>query len=219
MTDTLRFVDAASLTDLRTFLERAAAVEEGSVRVIAGGPVVAVYVAVLYPVGLSDPTPTVLGLRTFAQDGAGEADVVVPVRSLLERVARLSADGTLELRLPHPVGSVTWAGIAPPRRGWTEHEGLDPAPLRAAAEAGIAEVARAVPAASGSPLVRKVRSEVWSRELPAPPHLPAGAAFAAVALGFLGEDRPRVLTTGPWTRLSSQRGHVLVHRRPWSLRG
>jgi hypothetical protein len=49
-------------------------------------------------------------------------------------------------------------------------------------------------------------------------HLPAGAGFAALTLGFLGEDESvPVYETGPWTRLSTKRGHVLVKRRAWSL--
>ena len=49
-------------------------------------------------------------------------------------------------------------------------------------------------------------------------HIPAGAAFAALSLGFLGEDDTVSLyETGPWTRLTTQRGHVLVKRRAWTL--
>jgi hypothetical protein len=49
--------------------------------------------------------------------------------------------------------------------------------------------------------------------------VPAGASFAGLSLGFLGGDDPvRVFETGPWTRLTTQRGHVLVKRRAWSLR-
>jgi hypothetical protein len=47
--------------------------------------------------------------------------------------------------------------------------------------------------------------------------VPAGAGFAALGLGFLGADDVRVYETGPWTRLSTQRGHVLVKRRAWTL--
>ena len=45
-----------------------------------------------------------------------------------------------------------------------------------------------------------------------------GAAFAALSLGFLGEDDPvAVYESGPWTRLTTKRGHVLVKRRAWTL--
>jgi hypothetical protein len=62
-----------------------------------------------------------------------------------------------------------------------------------------------------------VRSEVWGKPIPGAEHLPAGAAFAAFALGFLGEDPVRVYDTGPWTRLTAHRGHILVKRRAWNL--
>ena len=43
--------------------------------------------------------------------------------------------------------------------------------------------------------------------------------FAAFSLGFLSADEPVALyETGPWTRLSTSRGHVLVRRKPWTLR-
>jgi hypothetical protein len=65
--------------------------------------------------------------------------------------------------------------------------------------------------------VRKVRSEVWSRPIEGLEHVPAGAAFAALSLGFLGDDEVRLYETGPWTRLTTKRGHVLVKRRDWTL--
>ena len=51
-------------------------------------------------------------------------------------------------------------------------------------------------------------------------HVPAGGAFAALSLGFLGgdsEDEVRIYETGPWTRLTTDRGHVLIKRKAWSL--
>jgi len=65
--------------------------------------------------------------------------------------------------------------------------------------------------------VRRVRAEVWGREIPGAEHIPAGAGFAAVSLGFLGDDAVASYETGPWTRLTTRRGHVLVKRRAWTL--
>ncbi len=48
------------------------------------------------------------------------------------------------------------------------------------------------------------------RELPGLDGLPAGAAFAAFALGFLGGSEQKVFRNGRWFRLSGLRGHVLV---------
>jgi hypothetical protein len=70
--------------------------------------------------------------------------------------------------------------------------------------------------------VRRVRTEVWGRPIEGLEYVPTGAGFAAVSLGFLGDvasgqEQVRIYETGPWTRLTTQRGHVLVKRRAWSL--
>src|SRR3954466_9422638 len=83
---TFTLLDPVTLGDLRTYLSRAGRVEDGSVRLIAGGGVLAVYAAVLYPAGLLDETPTVLGLRTFALPEQEQFDIVVPLGSLLRRI-------------------------------------------------------------------------------------------------------------------------------------
>ena len=93
----------------------------------------------------------------------------------------------------------------------------DAATLDALARAGIAEIAEAVPDAVGESIVRRVRAEVWGREIAGHEHIPAGAGFAALSLGFLGDDAVKVYETGPWTRLTTARGHVLVKRRAWTL--
>ena len=86
------------------------------------------------------------------------------------------------------------------------------------AKAGIEEVAAAIPAGIGERLVRQVRTEVWGRPIEGLEHIPAGGACAAYTLGFLGaDDAVKVYETGPWTRLSTRRGHVLIKRRAWSL--
>ena len=219
--------DPASLDDLQTFLARAQRVEDGSVRLIGGGGVLAVYAAVLYPVGLSDETPTVLGLRTLALTSREALDAVVPIRSLLLRVERAQelAVAAIEqgreeapvVGVPMEVHTATWAAISPPRGGWRAVPGPDAAQLERVASEGIAEVAGAVPDAVGEAIVRRVRGEVWGREIPGAEHIPAGAGFAAVSLGFLGDDEVKTYETGPWTRLTTSRGHVLVRRRAWTL--
>lgn len=192
-------------------------------RLIAGSGVLAVYVAVLYPSGLLDESPTVLGLRTFALTERDAFDAVVPVRSLLERLARLQSEATdqaaaVTVTLPMQVNTVTWAAISPPRGGWTALEQVAAPILERVAASGIDEVAAAIPAGTGEQIVHRVRSEVWGRPIEGLEYVPAGAAFAAMSLGFLGgPDAVRVYETGPWTRLSTERGHVLVKRRSWSL--
>ena len=223
MSQTFSLVDSLSLGDLQVFLSRAQRVEDGSVRLISGSGVLAVYVAVLVPAGLLDDSPTVLGLRTFALTGAGTFDVVVPVRSLIERLNRLQSEivdpsAPVTVSLPMQVNTVTWTAISPPRGGWKSLESVEASLLESVAKAGIDEVAAAVPTGTGEQIVQRVRSEVWGHPIAGLEYVPAGAAFAGLSLGFLGGPDPvRIYETGPWTRLTSERGHVLVKRRAWSL--
>jgi hypothetical protein len=91
--------------------------------------------------------------------------------------------------------------------------------LESVARVGIDEVAAAIPTGTGEQIVQRVRSEVWGRPIDGLEYVPSGAGFAGLSLGFLGGDDPvRVFETGPWTRLTTLRGHVLVKRRAWSLR-
>ena len=222
--------DSQTLDDLQVFLARAARIEEGSVRLIAGSGVLAVYVAIFYPVGLLDESPTVLGLRTIAlapaADGSADTfDVVVPVRSLLtrlesaqkQRIESRATAGVATISLPMEVNTVTWAAISPPRGGWVAQGTTTSHLLDAAARGGIDEVAAAVPTGAGEQIVRRVRSEVWSRPIPGLEHVPAGAGFAALGLGFLGDDDVTIFEIGTWTRLTTARGHVLIKRKPWTL--
>lgn len=223
MSRTISLVDSLALNDLHVFLGRAARIEDGSVRLIADSGVLAVYVAVLYPIGLLDETPTVLGLRTFALTSTDSFDVVVPVQSLQLRVERAQSEVTdasaaVTLSMPMEVHTVTWAAISPPRGGWTPLQGTDGTLLEEVARSGIDEVAAAIPSGTGEQIVQRVRSDVWGKPISGLEHVPAGAAFAALSLGFIGEaDSVSIYETGPWTRLTTRRGHVLVKRRAWTL--
>lgn len=225
MTRSFTLVDSLALGDLHVFLGRALRVEDGSVRLIAGSGVLAVYVAVLHPMGLLDESPTVLGLRTFALSSQDDFDVVVPVRSLLMRVesqlesaaAADVAEGIV-VNLPMEVNTVTWAAISPPRGGWHTLPGTQWEVLDSVARAGIDEVAAALPSGTGEQIVHRVRSEIWGRPIDGIDFVPAGAAFAALSLGFGHEgDSVSIYESGPWTRLTTKRGHVLIKRRAWSI--
>ena len=224
MVQQFTLADSLSLGDLHTYLQRAGRVEDGSVRLIAGSGILAVYTAILYPRGILDESPTVLGLRTFSLFETEDFDVVVPMRSLVDRIVRARAElGDDESRpvtmtRPPEVNTVTWAGISPPRGGWRPLGETDAATLESAARTGIAEVAEAIPTGTGEQLVQRVRSEVWGRGIEGLEYVPTGAAFAVYSLGFLGDDPVRLFETGPWTRLSSRRGHVLVRRKAWTLK-
>ncbi|HEU4807280.1 MAG TPA: hypothetical protein VFT01_03395 [Homoserinimonas sp.] len=223
MSHTFSLVDSLALDDLHTFLSRAGRIEEGSVRLIAGSGVLAAYVAVLYPVGLRDESPTVLGLRTFALTDEATFDAVVPLRSLIERLVRLQGierdqSEPVTVGLPIEVNTATWAAISPPRGGWLQLEPTEPRMLETVAKSGIDEIKEAVPDEIGEQILRRVRSEVWSRPIEGLEHVPAGAAFAAMTLGFLATDEPvTIYETGPWTRLTSLGGHTLVRRKSWTL--
>ena len=227
MVQQLTLADSLALGDLHTYLQRAGRVEDGSVRLIAGNGILAVYTAILYPRGILDESPTVLGLRTFELRDTEDFDAVVPMRSLVERIVRLRdqlADDQesrpVTMSRPPEVNTVTWAGISPPRGGWRQVGEAGYQLMREAAAAGIAEVAEAVPTGTGEQLVQRVRAEVWGRPIDGLEYVPAGAAFAAESLGFLAVDEPvAILETGPWTRLTTRRGHTLIRRQSWSLRG
>lgn len=222
MNETFTLTSRAAAHDLSVLLGRAVRLDDAAaVRLVADSGVLAVYAAVLTPRGLLDRGPTVLGLRTFALSD-GRFDAVVPVRSLQARVdAALESpgDGAVELRVPASVSTIVWAGITPPRGGWQRMADLSATSFSTAARAGIDEVAAAIPEGTGEQIVHRVRSEVWGRPLPDVDHVPAGAAFALEALGFLGDDDVQQYAAGPWLRLSTTRGHVLIKQSAWTLGG
>src|SRR5690606_28791268 len=140
MSQQFTLVDSLALEDLATYLSRAARVEDGSTRLIAASRVLAVYTAAFYPSGLHDDTPTVLGLRTFALADDVRFDVVVPLRSMLDRLARLTASVTdasapVTVSLPLEVNTVVWAAISPPKGGWVALPDMPGALLNSVAEA------------------------------------------------------------------------------------
>ena len=223
MSQAFTLQDSLALDDLSTYLSRAGRVDDGSVRLIAASGVLAVYVAVFYPSGLLDESPTVLGLRTFSLPEKETFDAVVPVGSLLQRLTNrknevTDASAPVTVNLPMQVHTVSWAAISPPRGGWSPLPATSSGVLDGVARAGIDEVATAIPTGTGEQIVHKVRSQVWGRPIPGLEHVPAGAGFAALSLGFLGsEESVQIFETGPWTRLTTKRGHVLAKRRAWTL--
>jgi hypothetical protein len=230
MTPSFALRDALALGDLQTFLGRSARIDDGAVRLIGSGGVLAVYICVLQPAGLLDRAPTVLGLRTFAAETQAPVDSVVPIRALLDRLARLEGPATgspgdpVGVLVPPDTATAPWAGISPPRAGWERLPDAGVDALRTAARAGIDEVAAAVPTGIGEQIVTRVRAEVWGRPVDGAPEVVAGGAFAAYGLGFLGPDPDpaapaddaeppvAVFRVGAWTRLTTARGHVLVRR-------
>ncbi|MBG6238322.1 hypothetical protein IWX78_001277 [Mycetocola sp. CAN_C7] len=211
MNDVITLQDAHAAADLRVYLARARLLDDTAVRVIAGGGVLAVYAAVLHPRGLLDTSPTILGLRTFAEASGAVFDRVVAPAALSDRLALLG-DDVVSPSLPLPPNDVrtSWSGIAPPRGEWEAIGTVSSVALELVARDGAGEVARAVPENAGDLIVQKVRSEVWARPL-ADIAAPSGIAFAAASLGFLvGEEEIPLYASGGWIRASPRRGHVLA---------
>lgn len=200
--------DLQAYADLRTFVTRGRSLDEdGAIRLQAAGTVLAAYVGVLPGRGLMGDG-AVVGLRTMRLATPASVDTTVSLAALDDRLARDTAEG---LELPPVSVQTAWAALTPPRGGWEPVGSLDAGALVEVARAGIAEVAHGAPASAGGHAVTDLRQRVWGRLTETVPPVPAGAAFAAYALGFLGaSERCDVVAHGRWTRLSSPHGHVLV---------
>lgn len=204
----LLFPDAPSAADVLVFAQRAARLGDGTVRLRASGGTLAVTSAPLAPQTLLEATPTVLGMRFVRVDAELECDLVVDAAALAP------GDAPNAIALPDSAVTAPWAGVSPPRSGWERAASLDAATLAARAQWGIAAVAEAVPDAAGEDVVRLVRAQVWGEPDGEVVDLPRGVAFAAFALGFIGgEETATVHRSGPWTRVSLRRGHVLTRTR------
>jgi len=206
MSERLIFPDADAAADALTFASRTSRLGDGGVRLQAAHGTLAMTSAPLAPRSLMDSTPTVLALRALPVDPELVCDLVVEA-SLLS----VASDDDRAIVLPDTAVSPSWAGVAPPRGGWEAAGTIPAAVLAARAQYGIAAVAETMPADPGEDVVRTVRSTVWGAPDEQLTGLPLGAAFAAFALGFIvGEEDARLLTAGPWSRLTLTRGHVLV---------
>jgi hypothetical protein len=206
MSQRLIFPDAESAADALTFASRTSRLGDGGVRLQAANGTLAMTSAPLAPRGLLDSTPTVLALRALPVDAELVCDLVVEAQVLVA-----ASDDDRAIVLPEVAISPSWAGVAPPRGGWEAVGTIPAAVLAARAQYGIAAVAEAMPADPGEDVVRTVRASVWGAPDEQLEGLPLGAAFAAFALGFIaGEEDARLLTAGPWSRLTLTRGHILV---------
>lgn len=210
MKNTFRLSDQHSVTDLQAYLQRAKRLDpDGMVRLRAFGPVLAAYVAPIFAGSLMDSGPTVLGLRTCELAEPGEVDAVVPIASVLDRLANLN-EANLTVTLPASERA-SWAGIAPPRAGWEPSGTIGEPILTQLARDGIEEVKNTLPGSVGGPIAARIRGEIWGRGIPVDPRIPTGAAFAAAGLGFLTENEEvEVFAADGWVRLSAHHGHVLA---------
>ncbi|GAB3585633.1 hypothetical protein [Calidifontibacter terrae] len=204
MTELLLEDDRAA-ADLATFVRRGLRLDaDGAARLQAGGQVLATWVQVLPGQGLTR-SGTVLGLRVGQLAEAASVDVTVPLVALRDRFAR---DAGVRISLPPNEVRPPWVAITPPRTGWETIGVLDRESVAATARAGIDEVAAGTPDGAGAAAVATLRARVWGRTNEA--GMPAGVAFGAEALGFLGEGTITWHRAGPWGRLSTPTGHVLA---------
>jgi hypothetical protein len=228
----LLFADSYTREDLRTYVKRAQYLDaDGAIRLQSHGTALAAYVGVLPGQGLMTKG-AVIGLRVIALGEPADLDVTVSLASMSERLARRGISG---FSIPPSTVQAGWAALAPPRSGWERVGDVSLADLKAAATQGIAEIAEGVPEGSGAHAVAALRQRIWARDTLTTPPIPAGAAFAAYALGFLTSDprkpdsrtsepravdpsapdslapeNARVFAHGQWTRLSTASGHVLM---------
>jgi hypothetical protein len=206
MPQRLLFRDARAASDALTFAGRATPLGDGAIRLQAAEGVLVMTSAPLAPRGLFDATPTVLGMRMLPVDPELVCDLVVEASGLA-----IAPDDASSVVLPDTGLAPSWAGVSPPRGGWSALPGIAAATLAERAQWGIASVAETMPLNPGEDAVRSVRAAVWGVPDDAIGGLPLGAAFTAFALGFIaGEETARVLSSGPWTRVSLSRGHVIV---------
>ena len=206
MSPRLLFPDAEAAADALTFAGRLAAVDpEGSVRLQGASGVLAMTAGVLAPRGLLEAMPTVLALRVLPVDPELECDLTVSATGLT------GTDSRTEVALPETAVRAAWAGVSPPRSGWTPAGSVGAAALASRAQWGMAAVAHDLPVDPGEDVVRAVRAKVWGEPDPDIADLPRGVAFVAVSMGFVhGEEDAPLYSAPGWTRLSLGRGHILV---------
>jgi hypothetical protein len=206
MSQRLIFADAPAAADALTFAGRSARVGDGAVRLAAAGGTLTMTAAPFAPRGLFDATPTVLAMRALPVDPELVCDLVIEASELAG-----ADDSAEQLKLPETALSPSWAGVSPPRGGWSQTGSIAASVLASRAQWGIAAVAESLPQNPGEDAVRAVRAAVWGAPDDALGGLPLGVAFAAFTLGFIvGEEDALVRTSGSWTRVSLRRGHVIV---------
>ncbi|GAA1414379.1 hypothetical protein AUR04nite_19360 [Glutamicibacter uratoxydans] len=209
----LVFDDSNSVNDLANFISRAKTVDDDAALLTGRGTALAVYVPVLVPAELGQGQYTILAMRVHRLSEAADINKSYSLASIQDRLARMG-DSSLEFSLPPAEENPRWAGISVPMSGWAETSTVSDDVLKSAAQNGIDEVAQSLPANPGLPVVSQIRQHVWSAPiLEADEEIPAGAAFAMQALGFLtAGERSKVYRSGNWTRISNGKGHVLVRK-------
>ncbi len=208
--------DEQTARDLQAYLVRAKRLDpEGLVKLTAFGKVLAAYVAPIFAVGLMDESPTIIGLRTSELIEDAEIDTMVPIQSILDRLAKLfdEAVGEYVIEIPPSSQRAAWAGINAPRSGWSELDSIKEQELTEIARSGIKEIQDTLPTSVGGPIAARIRGEIWGRGVSSQTKVPTGAAFVLAGLGFMTEgELVAVYEADRWVRLSTEFGHVLARQ-------
>ena len=210
----IRFADSRDGSALAAYLERLLHFDKtAAVRFVGVGPAAAAYTGP--PFG----GRPVLAVRLvgLAPDTAS-FDVTVLAGKLLEGI---SADDAQLLVPDTMVGGPSWAGLLPPRRGWTRLGLVSVRALAGEAAQGNADFRFRALGLDRAGL-DALGEEIWSRPVaavrdvdPDQPPLALRAAHAAQALGFLGPDPDasaelvQLARIGRWLRLDAPYGTVL----------
>jgi hypothetical protein len=137
-------------------------------------------------------------------------DVTVSAGELLEAIDE-SAEA---VTVPGAVTGPPWAGMLPPRGGWEAFGEVPADAVRAVAAAAVGEFRERAEQLGRQERTREkldaLAEEIWSRPL-GRTRMPLRAAHAAHALGFLAGEAPlKLLRAGPWLRLRTPAGSVVV---------
>jgi hypothetical protein len=210
----IRFAGGRDGSALGAYLERLLHFDKtAAVRLVGVGAALAAYTGP--PFG----GRTVLALRLAAlQADTKPFDATVLAGKLLEGFA---SDDT-EMTVPDTmVGGPSWAGLLPPRAGWTRIGLISVRELGRAAAQGNADF-RFRALGLDREALDALGEEIWSRPLEAAQHpdsdeppLTLRTAHAAQALGFLGpdaeqsEELAQLARIGRWLRVDAPYGTVL----------
>ncbi|HEY5186674.1 MAG TPA: hypothetical protein VIM19_17615 [Actinomycetes bacterium] len=196
----LLLAGAEETAGLSAYLERLVALDDrAAVRLQAGGTVLGVW---------GGPPMDVVTLRPVALAEQARVDVTVSAQRLLERLAD---DRPVEL--PAAVPGPGWAGLLPPRTGWTAVATVPAAVVDDAVRAGVEAFQRRVRLLSEAERTRArldaVAEEVWGQPVLA--DVPLRAAHAADKVRLLHRDgEVTAYRAGGWLRLACPGGSVAV---------
>lgn len=199
--------DADERAGLLAYLGHLIALDDrGSARLQADGTVLGVW---------GGPPLDVVTLRPVALGRApqGQLDITVSAQRLRECVQGAALDG--HVQLPAAVPGPAWAGLLPPRAGWSELATVPAAAVHDAVRVGVDAFRRRVDLLAegdrSQPALEAVAREIWSRPVVA--GVPLRAAHAADLTGLLPrEGKVVVYESGQWSRLSCPGGSVALRR-------